>query len=64
MTKGDADVIAAQAAYEAYCAEAGGKSLVSGAALPSWHLVGTAVQYAWVAAARAARACDAVDTDD
>jgi hypothetical protein len=54
VTKGDAAVIAAQAAYAAYFAEAEGKSLVSGEPLPSWPELGLRVQFAWIAAARAA----------
>ncbi len=38
-------------AYEAYCAKTGGKSLVSGAPLPTWDQQAEAIQDAWHAAA-------------
>lgn len=46
---------AAEAAYEAYRAQAGGKSLVSGAALPGWPALMPAIQQGWIAAAGAAQ---------
>lgn len=45
---------AAQAAYEAYSAEAGGKPLVSGAVLPAWDELPGEIRAAWLAAAIAA----------
>ena len=36
-----------QIAYEAYCDATGGKSLVSGAALPSWDALDAAIRNAW-----------------
>lgn len=41
-------------AYEAYRNHAGGKSLVSGAALPEWSELPASIQGAWEAAAEAA----------
>jgi hypothetical protein len=43
-----------QTAYEAYRAEAGGVSLVTGAPLPDWEELKPEIQQAWVAAAAAA----------
>ena len=40
-------------AYLAYCASTGGKSLVSGAPLPSWEDQDPQIQDAWEAAATA-----------
>ena len=40
-------------AYEAYAANTGWKSLVSGADLPAWDLLPLAIQHAWDAAANA-----------
>lgn len=39
-----------QIAYEGYCAASGGKSLISGAPLPAWDALSTAIQCAWDAA--------------
>lgn len=38
-------------AYEAYCADTGGVSLVSGAKLPGWHKLDDAIRHAWEHAA-------------
>lgn len=38
-------------AYEAYCEFSGGKSLVSGAALPEWDAQAPEIRGAWIAAA-------------
>ena len=42
-----------QIAYEAYCADSGGKSLVSGAPLPTWEETKPEIRGAWHAAANA-----------
>lgn len=42
-----------QVSYEAYCADADGKSLVSGAALPAWADLPDEIRHAWEAAGRA-----------
>ena len=42
-------------AYDAYFAKCGGKSLISGAPLPSWEGQAPAIQEAWNAAAQAVR---------
>jgi hypothetical protein len=44
-----------QIAYEAYCAQTGWKSLISGAALPPFAELKTPIQEAWRAAAQAVR---------
>lgn len=44
---------AGQVAYEAYCAQTGWKSLVSGQQLPQWHNLKPEIQSAWQAAATA-----------
>jgi hypothetical protein len=43
-------------AYQAYCASTGGKSLVSGAALPAWERLSYEIREAWHAAADAVAA--------
>lgn len=43
----------AHAAYEAYCESVGGKSPVTGDALPSYDLLALQVKTGWIAAARA-----------
>jgi hypothetical protein len=48
-----------QAAYEAYLAASGGKSLVSGEALPTWDALTDAIRSAWEAAGKAARTAPA-----
>jgi hypothetical protein len=40
-------------AYEAYCKDAGGVSLISGAKLPEWGSLDPRIQHAWEAAADA-----------
>ena len=42
-------------AYAAYVADAGGKSLVSGATLPEWEELKAPIRSAWIAAARAVK---------
>ena len=42
-------------AYDAYRADTGGKSLVSGAAIPEWEELDVRIRLAWVAAARAVK---------
>lgn len=42
-----------QIAYDAYCLESGGKSLISGATLPDWMSLKYPIRAAWVAAAQA-----------
>lgn len=42
-----------ETAYESYCEETGGKSLVTGAELPYWHDLPKKIQDAWEAAAAA-----------
>lgn len=42
-----------QIAYEGYFRSCGGKSLISGAPLPTWDLQATAIKEAWEAAASA-----------
>jgi hypothetical protein len=46
-------VAAAEAAYEAYRAHTGGKSLISGSPIPEWGQLPEAIQQAWQAAAGA-----------
>ena len=48
-------------AYQAYSEASGGKSLVSGAALPQWDDVPAMIQTAWIAAAQAVKATLAGD---
>jgi hypothetical protein len=43
-----------QTAYEAYCASSGGKSLISGAQLPTWDGLKPEIKTAWEAAGKAA----------
>lgn len=43
----------ARIAYEAYARSTGGKSLVSGDALPAWDDLPQAIRWAWDAAAQA-----------
>lgn len=40
-------------AYEAYCNATGGRSLISGAELPTWEKLDARIQNAWVEAAAA-----------
>lgn len=47
---------AAQAGYEAYCTQAGGRSLATGAAIPEWPQLAPAIQVAWRAAAAGVKA--------
>jgi len=47
---------AAQAAYEAYRAQSGGKSLATGAPIPDWSKLSEAIQQGWQVAASAAKA--------
>ncbi len=42
-----------QVAYEAYSEHSGGKSLISGAELPSWDLLSSEIRAAWEASAKA-----------
>jgi len=42
-------------AYEAYCKQSDGKSLVSGAELPSWDDLNESIRLAWNASAQAVR---------
>jgi len=42
-----------QTAYEAYCVQSGGVSLVTGVELPPWHELCEEIQQAWIAAASA-----------
>jgi hypothetical protein len=49
-------VDAAQAGYEAYCTQAGGRSLATGAAIPEWPQLAPAIQVAWRAAAAGVKA--------
>lgn len=44
-----------QIAYEAYCAQTGWKSLVSGAQLPAWESVKLEIQTAWESAGEQVR---------
>ncbi len=59
-----------QAAYEGYFDECGGKSLISGAPLPTWDKQDPKIQKAWYAAAmnvlegRAANLREAGERDD
>lgn len=46
---------AAEAAYEAYRAQAGGRSLATGAPIPAWSGLMPSIQQAWKAAAGAAQ---------
>lgn len=39
--------------YEGYCGSTGGVSLISGAELPLWEELYSAIQEAWIAAAEA-----------
>ena len=41
----------AREAYEAYCAAAGGKSLVTGDPLPLWDMLPEKIQHAWLMSA-------------
>ncbi|MEI9975060.1 MAG: hypothetical protein WDO73_25220 [Ignavibacteriota bacterium] len=50
---------AAEAAYESYRAQAGGKSLTTGTQLPAWSSLMPAIQQAWTAAAAAAKVHEA-----
>lgn len=43
----------AKIAYEAYCNATGGRSLISGAELPTWEALKPEIQQAWDAAAQA-----------
>ena len=56
----------AQAAYEAYCDAAGGKSLVTGDNLPTWFDLPHSIRGAWRAAAGMVKAIleDAPDETD
>ncbi len=47
---------AAEAAYEAYRAQAGGRSLATGAVIPPWAGLMPTIREAWTAAAGAAKA--------
>jgi hypothetical protein len=47
---------AAEAAYEAYRAQAGGRSLALGVEIPEWAELAPAIQQAWRAAAAGAKA--------
>jgi hypothetical protein len=49
-------VEAAQAGYEAYRTQAGGKSLATGATIPEWAQLAPAIQTAWRAAAAGVKA--------
>ena len=51
-----------QIAYEAYCAKTGGRSLVSGAALPGWYALSISIREAWMVAGHAVAA--AVDHEE
>jgi hypothetical protein len=42
-----------QTAYEAYRESSGGKSLVSGVALPQWRALSREIRHAWEAASEA-----------
>jgi hypothetical protein len=44
-----------QIAYEAYCTQTEGRSLVSGLELPAWRDLNDEFQTAWIVAAMAAR---------
>ena len=56
MTMQAEDQRLGQIAYEAYCTNTGGKSLVTGDDLPPWGELDLALQTAWIAAAREVRA--------
>ena len=58
--RASADAIA-KAAYDAYCADAGGVSLVSGQPLPKWVALTLPIQHAWVAASEAALNAEWID---
>ena len=47
-----------QIAYEGYCGETGGKSLISGSPLPPFERLAEPIQDAWEAAARALLAAE------
>lgn len=44
-----------QVAYEAYCKSSDGKSLISGAPLPTWDMLKPEIKTAWNAAAEAVK---------
>ena len=50
---GQPPVTAGRIAYEAYGAQAGGVSLVSGAELPDWDSLPASIQEAWASAGQA-----------
>lgn len=56
MTSQAADQLLGQAAYDAYCMQAGGRSLATGDDLPLWADLDSKFHDAWVAAARAVEA--------
>jgi len=49
------DELLGEIAYDAYCKDAGGKSLVSGDPLPEFKRLPKAIQHAWIEAAVAVR---------
>lgn len=53
---GEALMVAARKAYEAYAGRAGWKSLVTGDPLPQWNALPGSVVNGWFAAASAVRA--------
>lgn len=56
MTSAAADDTLGKLAYDAYCTQTGGVSLVSGETLPQWDGLTGGLQDAWIAAARAVEA--------
>jgi hypothetical protein len=53
MTSQRRDLTLGRAAYDAYCMQTGGRSLVSGDDLPSWDTLDSKYHDAWITAARA-----------
>lgn len=56
MTSQAVDDKLGRLAYEAYCIQTGGVSLISGESLPQWDALTGGLQDAWIAAARAVEA--------
>ena len=56
MTSQQADDKLGKLAYDAYCMQTGGVSLISGVTLPPWDGLQTKYQTAWIAAARTVEA--------
>lgn len=56
MTSQAVDDKLGKLAYDAYCTQTGGVSLVSGETLPPWDGLTAALQTAWISAARTVEA--------